>query len=456
MMNAPVVIQNLNYFYGTGALRRQVLFDIDAEIRRGEILLLTGPSGSGKTTLLTLIGALRSVQDGHLRVLDQQLAGASAAQLAKVRQRIGYIFQAHNLLDALTAQQNVQVTLQLHPEFDADTARERAAEALAAVGLGDRLRAHPSELSGGERQRVAIARALAAGPELVLADEPTASLDRNTGRSVIELLQRLAKKDGVTVVLVTHDSRILDIADRILSLEDGRLSTLMNAFASESQHMLQLIAKDVRSGHLADRIAEMEQSAFGEFLEQITHETRELLEVADLVNGETFDSVEHQVVYGVEQKLKQIFGAEQTTLHFVDPDADTLRSYHADVPDGLRETRTQSIDGIAGAVLRTGTTLNTSGVGQTTRDQGQVGAVPANALAVPLKDSDGQVFGVFELRNASDGRPFSANDQQEVEQIAASLASLLETWWRMGCGCRRASVGKAMPCCPPAQAKPSR
>jgi len=435
MNGAPVVVQGLNHFYGSGELRRQVLFDINAEIPPGEILLLTGPSGSGKTTLLTLIGALRSVQQGSLKVLGEELAGASEANLARVRKRIGYIFQGHNLLQALTVQQNVQVTLQLHPQFDVDSARRQAAETLAEVGLGDRLDAHPGELSGGERQRVAVARALAVKPELLLADEPTASLDRKTGRAVIELLQRLAKRDGVTVVLVTHDNRILDIADRILTLEDGRLTSLMHSVTTESQHMLQLLTKDLRSGHVASRIAAMEPSAFEGLLEEITRETRVLLEISDLVHGETFESIEEQIVHGVEAKLKQIFNAGQTTLHFVDPDEETLRSYHADAPDGVRQTRLQEVAGMLGRVLRSGESLLTNGAG--------------SALAVPLKDSEGRVFGIFELGGLPDGREFNASDQRELEDIAASLAALLESWWRMGCGCRRAAVGRAMACCPP-------
>jgi putative ABC transport system ATP-binding protein len=421
MTNAPVVIQGLNYAYGEGALRRQVLFEIDAEIHPGEILILTGPSGSGKTTLLTLIGALRSVQEGSLKVLGQELRGAGESLLAGVRQRIGYIFQAHNLLDALTAQQNVQVTLQLHPEFSAEAARRRAADVLDEVGLGDRLGAHPSELSGGERQRVAIARALAVKPELVLADEPTASLDRATGRSVIELLHQLAKKQGVTVVLVTHDNRILDIADRILGLEDGRLTSLMRSIASESQHMLRLLSQDLRKGHLVSRVAGMTPGEFETCLEELTDETRGLLEIADLVQGKAFEDVENQVVCAVGQKLRSTFQVEEAALYFIDPDDGSLRTCTS-APVGSSELHSKEVDDIPMQVFRTGEPLT--------------------------RDSDDQVFGVIELR-AHDGRSFDATDRRELENIAATLGALLEVWWRMGCGCRRASIGTQMACCPP-------
>lgn len=219
---AVVSIAGLSHYYGTGQLRKQTLFDIDLELKAGEIVLLTGPSGSGKTTLLTLIGGLRSAQEGHLEVLGQQLVGAPKGRLVRVRRGIGYIFQAHNLLEYLTARQNVRLSLDLHGTPTAEADRQ-AAEMLVAVGLSDRLDYYPAHLSGGQKQRVAIARALASHPQLVLADEPTASLDSKSGRAIVEIMERLAKQQGSTILLVTHDRRILDVADRTVQLEDGRL-----------------------------------------------------------------------------------------------------------------------------------------------------------------------------------------------------------------------------------------
>jgi putative ABC transport system ATP-binding protein len=220
---APVEIRGLGYAYGEGELRRPVLRDIDLTIHPGEIVLLTGPSGSGKTTLLTLVGALRAMQEGSCRVLGQELMEASEAQRVALRRRIGFIFQQHNLLGFLTAQQNVAMAIELDPRTTEAGRLERATAMLAAVGLGDRGASRPDQLSGGQRQRVAVARALAGEPGLILADEPTAALDRQSGGEVVRLLRDLAKRRGVPILLVTHDPRILDLADRIVSMEDGRI-----------------------------------------------------------------------------------------------------------------------------------------------------------------------------------------------------------------------------------------
>lgn len=223
-----IEIQRLNHFYGKGALSKQILFDINLSINPGEIVIMTGPSGSGKTTLLTLIGALRSVQEGSLKVLGDELNLASNQQRVQVRRNIGYIFQGHNLLPFLTARQNVQMSLSLQAPGDRKLGKKRVDEVLQAVGLGDRLDYYPEKLSGGQKQRVAIARALVNKPALILADEPTASLDSKTGRDVVELMYRLAKEQDCTILLVTHDNRILDVADRIIHLEDGYLRSDTN------------------------------------------------------------------------------------------------------------------------------------------------------------------------------------------------------------------------------------
>lgn len=219
-----VQVRNLNFAFGEGSLRKQILFGVNLEIHRGEIVLMTGPSGSGKTTLLTLIGALRSSQEGSLMVLGRELSGADTKELVEVRRNIGYVFQAHNLLKPLTARQNVQMSLELHTELSATKVKQRAAETLVSVGLEDHIDKYPDHLSGGQKQRVAIARALAGNPQLVLADEPTAALDSKTGRNIVDILQRLAREKGCTILLVTHDNRILDIADRVIQMEDGRLT----------------------------------------------------------------------------------------------------------------------------------------------------------------------------------------------------------------------------------------
>ncbi|MGH8000630.1 MAG: DevA family ABC transporter ATP-binding protein [Brasilonema sp.] len=225
MMNKPVIfIQNLNHYFGKGQLRKQVLYDINLEINAGEIIIMTGPSGSGKTTLLTLVGGLRSPQEGHLRVLGRELCGASAEQLTLARRNNGYIFQAHNLHASLSALQNVRMGLELHKSITPAEMKRRSAEMLELVGLGNRLNYYPDDLSGGQKQRVAIARALVSHPKIVLADEPTAALDSKSGRDVVNLMHNLAKEQACTILLVTHDNRILDIADRIVYMEDGKLA----------------------------------------------------------------------------------------------------------------------------------------------------------------------------------------------------------------------------------------
>ncbi|MEO1001663.1 MAG: ATP-binding cassette domain-containing protein [Cyanobacteria bacterium J06638_7] len=218
-----VRVEGLCHSFGKGAMARQVLQNVDLHIEPGEVVLLTGPSGCGKTTLLTLVGALRQVQKGSVQVLGQQLAGAGRARRQRLRRRIGMIFQGHNLLRCLSAEQNVQMGSDLLPGLSYRSRRDRARSWLRAVGLGDHLAKLPHDLSGGQKQRVAIARALAAEPQLLLADEPTAALDSRSGRDVVELLRSLAREQGCAVLMVTHDPRILDVGDRLLRMEDGRL-----------------------------------------------------------------------------------------------------------------------------------------------------------------------------------------------------------------------------------------
>jgi putative ABC transport system ATP-binding protein len=218
-----VSVRELDFAYEEGGRPKQVLFGVELEICPGEIVLLTGPSGCGKTTLLSLIGGLRTVQSGELCVLGQALHGCAPTDLVKVRRQIGFIFQLHNLLEFLTAQQNVQMALQLHPELSRAEIEDRAGRMLEVVGLGPLKSSYPANLSGGEKQRVSIARALASRPRLVLADEPTSALDSQTGREIVLLLKQLAREQGCPILVVTHDFRIADMADRTIRMEDGRI-----------------------------------------------------------------------------------------------------------------------------------------------------------------------------------------------------------------------------------------
>jgi putative ABC transport system ATP-binding protein len=233
----PVVsARGVNFWFGQGELRKQILFDVGLDVAPGEVVLLTGESGSGKTTLLTLIGALRTLASGSLRVLGGELLHAGASTRVAIRRRIGFIFQAHNLIPHLSALDNVRLALELCPEVGPSDGCERAAELLDAIGVGHRMNAFPAALSGGQKQRVAFARALVARPDLILADEPTSALDGKTGREVIERLVELARGRGVPVLMVTHDARIFDVADRIIDMEDGRIALQVAGTTAEVGH----------------------------------------------------------------------------------------------------------------------------------------------------------------------------------------------------------------------------
>lgn len=228
-MTQPIIsAHHLNHYFGSGDLKKQALFDINLDIYPSEIIIMTGPSGSGKTTLLTLIGGLRSAHEGSLKILGREMCGASKKQLQDLRRQIGYIFQAHNLMTFLTARENVRMSMELHQEYLNQDMDAKAIAMLESVGLGHRANYYAENMSGGQKQRVAIARALVSQPKIVLADEPTAALDKKSGRDVVELMQTLAKEQGCTILLVTHDNRILDIASRIVHMEDGRLVNTSN------------------------------------------------------------------------------------------------------------------------------------------------------------------------------------------------------------------------------------
>ncbi|MCM1983928.1 ABC transporter ATP-binding protein [Lyngbya confervoides BDU141951] len=209
--------------YRNGDLVFQALTEIDLKIRSGDIHLLMGPSGSGKTTLLSILGGILTPTAGHVRLLGVEITRLSRRRLAEFRiQNIGFIFQGFNLFPALTAVENIEVALNLKG-LKGRQAQDQARYMLNQVGLDDKRHSLPQDLSGGQKQRVAIARALAGKPPLIMADEPTAALDSRRGRTILELLRALAKEEGCTVLMVTHDARIMDLADRVLYLEDGRI-----------------------------------------------------------------------------------------------------------------------------------------------------------------------------------------------------------------------------------------
>lgn len=215
--------RNLTKIYSSGAAAVHALRGVSLEIDRGEVVLLMGPSGSGKTTLLSILGCILRPTSGSLRILAQEVTGLREKQLCRVRlEHMGFIFQDFNLFPTLTAGENVEVALDLKG-IRGREAKRRALELLDRVGLRDKYDTFPKDLSGGQKQRVAIARALAGDPDIILADEPTASLDSQNGRVIIEMLRDLAHGQGRGVIIVTHDNRMIGLADRIIQIEDGRI-----------------------------------------------------------------------------------------------------------------------------------------------------------------------------------------------------------------------------------------
>jgi putative ABC transport system ATP-binding protein len=427
----PVVVERLEHHYGKGALRRQILFDVSATIPAGEIIIVTGPSGSGKTTLLTLIGALRAAQSGSVRVLGQELNGADAGTLERVRRRIGFIFQQHNLLAALTATENVELGLRATGRFPRGELRRRARSMLEAVGLGAHVDKRAHELSGGQRQRVAIARALVGDPAIVLADEPTASLDRVSGREVVDRMQALAREQGATILLVTHDNRILDVADRILHLEDGRISTFTEAVIANTQHMMNLLADSTSKQPLEQLVAQMDEPAFRRTLADLTQQSQRFLEATALARDQAYQSLLEQALRVFTRRVSELLDAERASLFLVDRRRGELVLRVAQDVEKGDSVRIPLDSGIAGAAATSGQPVRVADAYQDPRFNRDVdlrtGFRTRSVLCLPLHDRSGEVFAVTQLLNRRDGQPFDAADEKRYADFAASLGVLLES-----------------------------
>jgi len=225
-MQSAIAVRQLTKKYEEGATGTLALRGVDLDAHSGELLMLMGPSGSGKTTLLSIMGCILTASSGSVRLAGREVVGLSEKQLPSLRlEHIGFVFQGFNLFPTLSAGENVELMLDLKGISTAK-AKKRAQELLDQVGLGGKYDSFPADLSGGQKQRVAIARALAGDPGIILADEPTAALDSHTGRNVMEMMSDLAHKRGRAVVIVTHDSRVLSFADRIVTIEDGVVSNM--------------------------------------------------------------------------------------------------------------------------------------------------------------------------------------------------------------------------------------
>lgn len=436
-MEPLISIRGVNHFFGTGPLRKQILFDVSADILPGEIVINTGPSGSGKTTLLTLAGALRSVQEGSLRVLNQELYQAEAPVLARVRRNIGFMFQAHNLLRSLTACQNVEMALGLDPSLGPKETRARAVAMLESVGLGARLDYLPQQLSGGQKQRVAIARALVAKPQIILADEPTAALDRKSGREVVEILHTLAKTQGCAILLVTHDNRILDIADRIMTLEDGRISSFSSGMTAETGHLLGAFSQMQRKGELTRHVDALSDQKFVEALEQVTAEFEQFLRTSELASRDAIEALGDQVLEAAARRIRGMLNADRATLYLYDAEKEELRSRiaHSDGSVPL-EIRISAHRGIAGRVARTAETMNIPDAYahpdfDPATDK-ETGYKTRTILCMPVYDRRKRVFAVAQLLNKRNGEPFTTADEDRFLEFAHPLGILLESCSRLG------------------------
>jgi putative ABC transport system ATP-binding protein len=429
-------VRNLNHYFGTGALRKQVLFDISADIFPGEIVINTGPSGSGKTTLLTLICGLRTVQDGSVCTLGTELNGATPGVLIRVRQSIGFIFQAHNLLGALTARQNVEMGLELDDTLSPRERTQRAIDMLGAVGLENRLGHYPDQLSGGQKQRVAIARALVRQPKIVLADEPTAALDKTSGREVVDLLHNLAKQQGCAILLVTHDNRILDVADRILTLEDGRISSFASGIGANTEQLLAAFARMHQKGDLGQHLQDIPTAEFVRVLGEVTQEFERLLRTMDTANEAATSTLLDQVLDAAALRVRTLLNADRTTVYVVDHHRGELRSkvaHHAG--DQPLDIRLPIGTGIAGKVVQTGQIMNIADPARHPDFNPEIdrrtGYQTRSILAMPVRSRANEVVGVVQVLNKQGATAFTAADERAFQEFGPSLGIILEAWSRL-------------------------
>jgi putative ABC transport system ATP-binding protein len=237
-----IAVRDVTKTYTEGAASAPALRGVDMDVQPGELVMLVGPSGSGKTTLLSIMGCILSPSTGSVRIAGKEVGDLSQKQLPSVRlEHIGFVFQGFNLFPTLSAGENVELMLDLKG-VSGDPAKQRAGELLEQVGLGEKYDSFPADLSGGQKQRVGIARALAGDPQILLADEPTAALDSQTGRNVIQMMSDLAHDRGRAVVVVTHDTRVLEFADRTVRIEDGLIAKSSEPQSSESEVLSELLA----------------------------------------------------------------------------------------------------------------------------------------------------------------------------------------------------------------------
>ena len=426
MAHEPILaVSELNHFYGSGTLRRQILFDVAASIDPGEIVLITGPSGSGKTTFLSLAGTLRTVQHGSIRIFGKELNGASQSELIEIRKSTGFIFQNQNLLDSHTALQNVELSLGIWPAMPADEVRSACHEALEAVGLGNHMHHYPQQLSGGQKQRVAIARALVRKPRIIFADEPTASLDRKSGREVVELMQVLVHRQNCAILMVTHDHRILDIADRILSLEEGRVSSFESSLAGTSR-FLTTVSQLQRSGSLIAYVDKLSNEKFQDLVQQTSQDLQWILETIELGSREALQSLIYEILEAVAHKIKVMLGAEKASLFIVNPESSELysrfvRNKAVGASDAASPHEPSAADGGILQLLKPGVSSYFDFAFQYEQDHRD-----GRLLCMPVVDRRGSVLAILEMIKRQEDPAFNEADEKNFADYAESLAVILE------------------------------
>lgn len=387
--DGPIIsLRGVSHFYGAGALRKQVLHEISADIRAGDVVVITGPSGSGKTTLLTLAGALRSVQQGSLQVLGEELYDAKPDTMLRIRGGIGYIFQSYNLLQSLTACQNVQMSLGPRP-LSSPQSKQSALALLRAVGLEGYEHRYPRQLSSGQAGRVAIARALVRQPRIVLADEPTAALDRRSGHEVVEILRSLARKQGCAILIVTHDNRILDVADRVMHLEDGRLTSSEAAPSRDAVHLLRALKVMPDTHHLVAVFRRLSEADFLDLLGRISAESEQFLNVLEMGDRGATKVLFRALMEAVLSRVMEYLEAESATVM---------------VPDGSQNA------------MRTRLALGAQAVANKNAD----------TLLLQLRDRRERLAGLVQFGNKKTGVPFGPQDERTLRDFARPLGLLLE------------------------------
>jgi len=394
-----IAVRGLRHSYGEGTFMREVLHGVDVDLAPGEIAIIMGHSGSGKTTFLTLVSALRAVQTGSVRVAGQELHGATDAVLTTARRDIGFVFQRHNLIGGLTARQNVQMAVLIDRPDDSVAVADAL---LDRVGLRGHEHKRPRELSGGQQQRVAIARALARQPRVIMADEPTASLDAQTGHEIIDFIHSLARTEGCAVMIVTHDSRILDVADRILTLDDGRM-----------------IETDANFERLADELAgifaDLPQ-VFAYFpgdapprLTEYEAQRREFAAATEALNMRASDHVRLKLKPEAAHRadaLQQMLAAIRSLESLLGDFADHLRSAPPDLRSGIGDTLQQALETVlltAADALRTRDPYDIDILARITSDRSdamkRLRDAPSGRPGTPSEDDEAWRNALFALTN---------------------------------------------------------